>query len=239
MEAYYLLDWDTRFFGYKIVCIELNKLDLKQLNHIIKELRDKDCKLAYCFADPEDKVSNSSMVKCSGLLVDEKVTYSALINTENNYPVPTNVISYDLKYASEKLKSLTLQSGVYSRFKIDTNFCNNEFDKLYIEWIEKSVSRELADEILISKENNKIQGFITLKIERSKGLIGLLAVDEEYRGKSIGKKLLFTALMYFREKGIKSVEVVTQKGNYIACRFYESCGFEVCKIVNVYHLWIR
>jgi ribosomal protein S18 acetylase RimI-like enzyme len=33
-------------------------------------------------------------------------------------------------------------------------------------------------------------------------------------------------------------EVATQKANENACRFYESIGFKVKNIVNVYHLWI-
>jgi ribosomal protein S18 acetylase RimI-like enzyme len=33
-------------------------------------------------------------------------------------------------------------------------------------------------------------------------------------------------------------EVATQKANENACGFYESIGFEVRNIINVYHLWI-
>jgi len=239
MEYYYLLEWDSLFFGYKIACIKPFKLELLKLNDIIGELRDKDFKLAYCFVNLKDKTSNDSLNQVSGLLIDEKITYSIYLSEETSYPIPGNVIPYDLKYASKKLKSLTLQSGAYSRFNIDPNFKDNEFEKLYHEWIEKSVSRILADEILVYDENQEITGFVTLKINKNIGSIGLIAVEEKQRGKSIGKKLINAALMYFKEKKIKNIEVVTQKANYGACRFYESCGFKVSQIVNVYHLWIK
>ena len=58
-----------------------------------------------------------------------------------------DINDYDLKfelYNSERhdfntLKSLALSSGQYSRFNIDKNFVNNEYEILYNRWIEKSV----------------------------------------------------------------------------------------------------
>ncbi len=128
---------------------------------------------------------------------------------------------------------------MYSRFKIDPYFRNNEFERLYTEWIEKSVERRLANEVLIYNEGDELLGFITLALREKTGSIGLIAVDENQRGKAIGKKLIRAALAYFKDHKITTVEVVTQKANYAACRFYESCGFKIKSIVNIYHLWIR
>jgi dTDP-4-amino-4,6-dideoxy-D-galactose acyltransferase len=108
-----------------------------------------------------------------------------------------------------------------------------------LEWIEKSVKREIADEILVYSENEDEKGFITLVIKKNKGSIGLIAVDEKERGKSVGKKLVQAALLYFNEKKINIVEVVAQIENRGACRFYKSLGFEIKSIVNIYHLWIN
>jgi dTDP-4-amino-4,6-dideoxy-D-galactose acyltransferase len=76
-------------------------------------------------------------------------------------------------------------------------------------------------------------------LHENSGSIGLIAVDENQRGKAIGKKLIGAGLQYFYDHKITSVDVVTQKSNYLACRFYESCGFKIKSIVNIYHLWIR
>jgi dTDP-4-amino-4,6-dideoxy-D-galactose acyltransferase len=239
MEDFYLLEWDSEFFGYNIAGIKAFELGLARLNNIIGELREKDFKLAYCFVDPVDKISTHSLKKVPGLLVDEKITYSIPIIEENSFPISDNIVPYDLKYTSEKLISLALQSGLYSRFKIDPNFLNKEFEKLYLEWIEKSVAKILSNEVLIYKENQDILGFVTLVLHNNTGKIGLIAVDENQRGKAIGKKLIGAALLYFKENKVNQVEVVTQKANNIACKFYESCGFKIKSIVNIYHLWIR
>ncbi len=239
MDDYYLLEWDTRFFGYKIAGIKTFGLGLDRLNNIIARLREENFKLAYCFADPEDRISNDSFRLANAYPADEKVTYSSPIKDENIFPDSGNIIPYNLNYSLEQLKSLALQSGVYSRFRTDPGFRNNEFEKLYLEWIEKSVNKILSSEVLIYKESQEILGFITLVIHNDIGSIGLIAVDENQRGKAIGKKLVNAAFHYFNDRKIQEIEVVTQKANYMACRFYESCGFEIKSIVNIYHLWIR
>ena len=183
------LEWDSMFFGYKIASIQPLELESDDLTRIISELRNNDFKLAYCFVNPDDEVSIKSITNASGLLVDEKVTFS-IQGFKEIVPESSNIRPYNLTYLSENLKILTLQSGLYSRFKIDPNFQNNEYENLYIEWIKKSVTKSVADEILIYYEGSEEKGFVTLAIKKDIGSIGLIAVDEKERGKSIGRKLV-------------------------------------------------
>jgi ribosomal protein S18 acetylase RimI-like enzyme len=69
-------------------------------------------------------------------------------------------------------------------------------------------------------------GFVTLKLNDKYGQIGLIAVDKSHRGKSIGKKLIFAGINLVKSKGIKNLQVPTQKSNTGACRFYLNIGFE-------------
>jgi dTDP-4-amino-4,6-dideoxy-D-galactose acyltransferase len=133
---------------------------------------------------------------------------------------------------------LAIQSGEYSRFKTDPNFGISEFERFYKEWIINSVSGKIADGILIYKNNDRIVGMITYKIKDNFCTIGLLAVDRDFRGKSIGKLLIGGLINELTGKNISRLYVVTQKANHAACRFYEKCGFIVDKVENVYHFWI-
>ena len=181
----------------------------------------------------------SLLKSASGLLVDKKVTFFKEISETDNITGSQFIKSYNRDYVSDKLKSIALQSGIYSRFNVDPNFKNREFEKLYTEWISKSVQKEIANEVLVYYENGDEKGLITLGLKDNYGSIGLLAVDEKERGKSIGKKLVQSALIYFKNKKTNIVEVVTQIENKGACGFYESLGFEVKSLVNIYHLWIN
>jgi dTDP-4-amino-4,6-dideoxy-D-galactose acyltransferase len=240
-NGFKILDWDSKFFGYKIASIKPSELKLSELKKIVNELKPLGVKLVYCFVSPEDEKSNTHLRKFCGLPVDEKITFSTRISGTEIYMGSSFIKPYDLNYASEKLKSIALQSGIYSRFKIDPKFKNNEYEKLYTEWIERSIRREIAVEVLVYREDEDRdeKGMITLGLEENTGSIGLLAVDSEERGKSIGKKLVQSAFIYFREKRVNIVEVVTQAHNKGACGFYRSMGFEVKSIVNIYHLWIN
>ena len=235
---YKILNWDSQFFGYKIAAIQANNLKLEDLEKIITKLKNQNVKLTYCFAYPADELSNFSFESVSGLLVDKKVTFFKEISENDSITGSQFIKSYNRDYVSDKLKSLALQSGIYSRFNVDPNFKNREFEKLYIAWISKSVQKEIAKEVLVYYENDDEKGLITLGLKDNSGSIGLLAVDEKERGKSIGKKLVQSALIYFKKKKANIVEVVTQIENKSACGFYESLGFEVKSLVNIYHLWI-
>jgi len=60
-----------------------------------------------------------------------------------------------------------------------------------------------------------------------KGRILMLGVDEDYRGKGIGKKLVLAALARLKSKGLQVAELTVDNENKIACALYQSLGFEV------------
>lgn len=239
MASFSLLEWDTKIFGYKIAKILVAQDNKAQIDQTIRMLKSEAYKLAYFYVSPEDNISNDSIKACSGQLVDEKVTYSYSIDERIKYKVDNCIAEYNEDIVSTELLQLTMQSGAYSRFRIDPNFNNSEFEKLYSEWISKSITKEIADQVFVYTEEDHILGFITIRITEGQGTIGLLAVDEKSRGKSIGKKLLHSSFSYFHNNNITRIEVVTQRGNHNACKFYEACGFHLREILNVYHLWIK
>ena len=79
---------------------------------------------------------------------------------------------------------------------------------------------------------------ITIGKKNSKGAIGLIAVNKEYRGLNIGKQLIQNAINYFNSISVTKLEVVTQGKNKQACLFYEKCNFKIKKIEYVFHFWL-
>ena len=236
---YRILDWDSGFFGYKVASFRPRNIESHKLGDIIADLKKNDITLTYCFTQPDDETSNSSIIGYSGFLAEEKVTYNAVLTGMNITSYSDNIEPYKLNYSSDKLKLLALQAGLYSRFKVDPKFCNNEYRKLYLEWIDKSVNKQLSKEILVYYKDNDEKGFVTLGIKEETGFIGLIAVDELERGNSIGRELMKAALNFFFNQKVYCIEVVTQKANIVACEFYKSLGFKIKSIENIYHLWIK
>lgn len=195
-----------------------------------KQLQSYD--LVYVFVDTPTKESSEYLLAKGAQLVDEKVIYEK--------PVPKGVNQYlDLVdyhgKCTRQLIQLSLASGHSSRFRVD-NRLNHKFEEFYTLWMKKSVDKVLADNVFVCQKNDKILGFVSIKIKEAIGQIGLIAVDEQQRGKGIGRALIAECDMLLMSKQITTHQVVTQKQNFGACALYEKRGFEIKEIQTIFHL---
>ena len=209
------LSWDSNFFGYKVG-------ETTGIPDVAIAKRD-NFKLIYI---------KSHSPLALDIFCDQKVTFAKDIQ---NVKFPDNIKSVMGEELTESLLKLSFLSGIYSRFYLDKNFSNNEFTKLYSEWIKKSLSGILADEVFVCEE----MGFVTIKIKNQDAHIGLIAVSEEAQGKGVGSSLLKAAENFAYTKGAKTIYVPTQITNLPACKFYQHYGFKEFSKEYTYHLWIE
>ena len=223
------LDWDSDFFGYAVGEIELKNSNQQYLIESLKEA--EGFKLIYVISDEELNFNAKELE-----LVDIK-TRLRKTNIAEATSVCENVGEYR-GGEDEQLQKLALQSGVFSRFKVDKHFNNGEFKKLYLKWIEDSINKSIADKVIIYEEHGQnCFGFVTLKFKNYFSEIGLIAVDENSRGKGIAKKLLNYADQSTLLHGLEQIEVVTQYKNVPAMKLYEKAGYQIVSKKYIYHLW--
>lgn len=223
------LKWDTDFFGYKVGKISLNDNDLDE-----NLLLSNDFKLIYLFSN--EPLSEALVKKHNLFLSDEKIDLITSVSnlTFNNFE---NENLVELTLLDDNLLDLTFQSGHFSRFKIDSNFKNNEFERLYTAWIEQSITHKNADKVIGFLLNNKVVGFITFVLKNNMFDIGLIAVNEQYRSLKIGKQLLAYVFNYSVSKNVDFVTVTTQNNNQGALNFYLKNSFSINQTTYIYHLW--
>ena len=53
------------------------------------------------------------------------------------------------------------------------------------------------------------------------------AVDVKFRRRGIGKELISEAKRWAQERNLAGIMLETQNNNVTACKFYESCGFQL------------
>lgn len=229
-KAFDILPWDSGFFKFKVARIKEN-VSLALDNPVLNGLFENNINLVYYSSPNQLKVFENRCYTIS--LVDKKITYAKEVSSRQHN---SKVVAYNQSYPDEKLVNLAISSGVYSRFNTDKRIRRESFETLYTLWITKSVSKEIAEEVLVYKEDNEIQGFVTVGKKGNRGDIGIIAVDAAFRGKGIGKSLMFEAENYYYNKTNK-IQVVTQGDNIPACKLYESCGYAVEKSEYFYHLW--
>ena len=214
------LEWDGQFFGRPVFRTQgtVSEEDLHSLPF---------GSIVYIFSDDLVELQGSR-------LVDSKVTYS-LDLSEMEPSAQSDISHYQSDITTDELKSLALQSGEYSRFRVDPNIPDHKFMELYHSWIKKSVSGSFAKRVLVYCDE-VIKGMLTLQVSKNSATIGLIAVDTGTRGKGIGRKLIEQSFYEAKELGASTIEVATQADNLGACRFYKSLGFTELKRQFIYHL---
>lgn len=230
------LDWDSEFLGIPVVRMSAATVDPRGLREGIASLRMKGVGLVYLFLDAP--LSERDAAQLRAYPVDEKLTYRIPIDGSCHGEIAPAVTPYIPEMPLGDLEDLALQSGLWSRFRVDPDFPREKFVELYRLWLRRSITKEIADEVLTISETRRVCALITLSEAGHTGRIGLLAVDAGFRGRGFGTQLVNAAKHWFWSRRLTYGEVVTQKANLAACKLYESCGFRVHRVEYLYHLWL-
>ena len=217
------LDWDSSFFKLEIAEIENNE--------DMNEVKYSNFDLLY--------VKKKEEIALSGFKLnyqENKVIFEKQITIVTTRPDQIKQFtSFD--YEINDLYDLAYESGKYSRFLKDSLFGESNFKKLYKQWIDNSITKQFADDILFYVDDNKIVGLVTFKKHHNFGQIGLLAVDKNFQGKGIGRKLIYEVERFLFENNIKKLRIPTQLENKEACFFYEKLGYKIIENTPIKHYW--
>nr|WP_295923786.1 GNAT family N-acetyltransferase [uncultured Dyadobacter sp.] len=236
MSGIQYLSWDSQFFDRKIGKIETEGQEGGRIMDMVKQAENENYQLLYIYS--KNLLDNAAFNGASFQHVDLKMTYSMEINGAVPVPQYPNIEILQRGNDGSVLYELAYQSGEYSRYRVDRRFGENDFKKMYRQWIDNCLTGEMADVVFVHTLNGVIDGFITLKKQGNNATIGLIATSREKRNQGIGKSLLNRARSYAEESGISTLFVTTQGGNINACRFYENNGFVLKSELNVYHGWL-
>lgn len=218
-----LLEWDTNFFGYKIGETQ----GLPDFDEAISE----NYKLLY--VKSKTPVPKLELRNC---FYDHRIIHRKELTKPTEIE---DVISLKGSPLTPDLINLAYEAGHVSRYKRDPQFKNDEFKKLYKEWIQNSLSGKMANEVFGYFENEKCLGFITVKIKDTEASIGLLVIDPTAQGRGLATVLTRAAESYAQSCGAKYLFVATQATNTNACRFYIKNGYNEYNEELIYHVWIN
>lgn len=231
---YQVLEWDSSLLEKKVAKVSYNIKSADKLHNVLLLMRKKGVVLAYY--ESKKRIPLKLEQYFNGKLVDIKTTFiTNLINNKLSYE---NIKPYESSINIYDMERLSIQSGIYSRFNMDPDFPKDKYIKLYTTWIKKSISKELAKEVLTLLDDNIVIGMITLGEQNKRGDIGLIAVDNNHRGKGYGKSLITAAHNWFINHGYKTGQVITQERNISACKLYTKCGYHIENKSYFYHFWL-
>ena len=219
------LHWDSEFFNLDIGEMNYNE------NYEAENISDYD--LIYILSNEDFQFNIDNF---ENTFSETKVTFVKIFET-NNYTSKSIFTLDELDVNKEQLYLLAYESGKNSRFLLDKNFDENHFKRLYQAWIDNSINKKFADDVLVYFEENKLKGFVTYKINNQIASVGLIAVNNAYQGKGIGAKLLQFLENLLYQKQVNQLTIPTQLSNIQACNFYQKHGYIVKNKSFIKHYW--
>lgn len=216
------LSWDTDFFGYPVGKIEVDQ--------------------GIPWEEFFQKAKDFQLIYLSGkILLEEAPSQVQLVDTKcifqkpllQSSPTVPSIHSFDGEITPE-LRALALQSGAYSRFKLDIRLVDREFERLYSRWMENALENDF---VFVYQSKEGIQGMVTLSLSGENAQIALIAVGEPVRGQGVGKALLQKAESFAFESGAKQMRIPTQKANVPAVNLYQKLGYRLAEEMYIYHYW--
>jgi len=226
------LAWDSDFFNLRIGRADIVSKEDRMVLVSKKEALEEDFDLVYVFSS-----HSLGFPVANAKLMDEKVVYS-LLDMSHSKP-NQNVTLWDCdKGVTDDILHLALVSGQYSRFKLDDSLPIGSYERLYSRWIEQSVNGILATEVFCYMVDEIPRGLVTLDIKNGIGVIGLVAIHEDFQHRGLGMAMMQHVIHYAWMKQCSKLSVATQLDNIPACRLYEKSGFLVESITDVWHWWL-
>lgn len=111
------------------------------------------------------------------------------------------------------------------------------FDKNMVSENYRNLLNDVNSYILVAETSGTVIGLINFTIRRTllhpalSGLIDELVVANSYRGKGVGKQLIYAAIEKCKQLGCCEIEVTTEFTNTDARAFYKRCGFKEMGVI--------
>lgn len=214
-------DWDSDFFNKEIYTLSFQAENTNPIRPA----------LYWAKVPSFDYALINQLNKEGFVYVEGELNFSKRLDACSPENVP-------LSYASEAdiEELLVLAKGLYqhSRYRSPW-FKTAERDLFYATWIKNAVLGQFDDLCLISRSSEqKIEGFVTLKLQESKARIGLIGVNINFRKNNVARKLLSQAEAISIKEKCTFIEVATQSSNIAASNLYIGSKYKLSDS----HVWL-
>ncbi len=242
LQVFKLLEWDSSFFGFNIGYVSCRRLTKNIESYIKEKSKELSIDMVQYNCNCHDQVSIMTAENNGYSFVDVRVTFELMlqkVDTDNNELGSVTFRKGEEKDI-EKLKKIAGEIYTLSRYYFDQNFNQKKVKEFYEGWLEKGIRGQYDDYCFIIEIDNRAVAFTTVK-ENGDGTadIGIVGVDNNYSGRSIGTILLKKVIEELKKKNLSVLRVVTQGRNYPAQRLYQKSGFITNQMELWYHKWLN
>ena len=142
----------------------------------------------------------------------------------------------DIKIEEATLSDMDALVGLLKElFSIEKDFLFNK--SLQRRGLALMLEKDKSRCILVAKTGQKIVGMVSLQKLVSTaegGLVGLIedmVVSHAFHGRGVGKRLLTSIEMWAKDQGLIRLQLLADKNNMHALRFYEKMNWGVTQLI--------
>lgn len=161
---------------------------------------------------PEPKTSTSDGMKST---IEELKTrnFQDVNKCDNEFIIDSKlVLHYEQDELHYTINQIPATKKRYGKDVIDyTTYIDNADKTIYLAYL----AGQIAGQIILRRNWNHL------------AYIEDIAVDVKFRRQGIGKELISRAIDWAKKHGLMGIMLETQDNNVPACKFYESCGFQL------------
>jgi GNAT superfamily N-acetyltransferase len=242
--SYGIVPWDSEIFGFSIVeAVDIDIRDKAHSNDFIcnfeKQLISIDCKML-CVKVLFSDIETSWRLQGLGYMLVEQTIKPHITDIQINDIDYSRHVRYPLKKASSgditNIQRIAFASFKYDRFHMDRRFDSSKASERYAYWVNNSFKS--GEDVLYLDAGGTPAGFSIVDIVGNVGYIGLIGLDDNYKGKGLGMNLFGATCEYMKDKGVREVSTTMSLNNIMALNFYSRCGFRFKDPVYVLHKWL-
>lgn len=238
-----MLSWDTEFFQRRIGRVRGGTLDEPQALAIDDWSRTHKIECLYFLANADCLTTPRTAANHEFALMDIRMTFECRLPVVAASPRLESVPEMDVRPVEPEdvpaLQAIARVSHTDTRFFSDPHFPLPLAEELYSTWIGLECQGRAPMVFVAIASKGPPCGYISCHLEgaRGTGQIALVAVSQEFRGRGLGRGLIWTAQDWLASQGARQITVVTQGKNLAAQRLYAQCGFAIRDLRLWYHKW--
>lgn len=248
-------NWDFSHFGYKIAKFNnpliINECKIINAKDIIKQA------VAYCRLQGVkliisrvngDNLTFIHSLEDIGFRYYETVIWPVLNLKRNRFDFPiTNEVSFiNADISDMDVLMHIAKKDQYKRghFHCDEKIDRDTVNSLYAKWIKTAV--ESDRKIAVIKVDGQIAGYFICQIDDTFnsyygvkfGRFQSLALDSDYRGKGIGRKLFTETIGLLKNEGCMYIDSGYSTKNHLSARLHTESGFTSVYEEATFHYWL-
>ncbi len=239
------VDWDSRFFGFPVGRINLGSDFSRETLDATLRQGKSEFRLIYVFLK-ENGPNEIEGLEAPCVCYDRKLVYEKTVSSIAP-ELDSRLRLYTETACTKRLETLAVISGQQSRFRKDPLILPF-YEQLFLTWINNATLGGTADAIWVWQgDDGKPSGLATTRVVKQTnpqtgqtvkdGRIGMLAVEEKYRGRGVGSSLIKACEYWGISAGLDKTSLAVPADCPAYVRLCDKAGYAAGSEVSVYHFW--